>query len=95
ILFKVFFVYRFKIVATMAYVVMGWIGVFAAKPMLAKLADGGIALLVAGGAAYTLGVIFYLWKRLPYSHAIWHIFVLVGSVCHFFAVIFYVLPIHL
>jgi hemolysin III len=88
ITFKIFFIYRFKIMATLAYVLMGWLGVFAAKPMLANLSSGGIKLLVAGGLAYTLGVVFYLWKRLPYHNAVWHLFVLAGSTCHFFAVLF-------
>jgi hemolysin III len=92
VLFKVFFVYRFNILSTIAYVLMGWIIVFAIKPLIDSLPFGGIVLLVAGGLAYTLGVIFYAWKKLPFNHAIWHLFVLAGSVCHFLAVIFYVLP---
>jgi len=53
---------------------------------------GGIALLIVGGLVYTLGVIFYAWEKLPFNHAIWHLFVLGGSICHFFAVLFYILP---
>jgi hemolysin III len=53
---------------------------------------GGITWLVAGGLAYTFGVVFYVWKKLPFNHAIWHLFVLTGSVCHFIAVLLYVLP---
>jgi hemolysin III len=62
------------------------------KPLLEHLQAGGMALLVAGGVAYTLGVPFYLWRRLPYHHTVWHCFVLAGSVLHFLAVLLYVLP---
>lgn len=92
ILFKVFFVYRFKIVSTIAYVLMGWIIIFAIKPLLQSLPEGGVILLVAGGLAYTLGTVFYAWEKLPFNHAIWHLFVLGGSVCHCLAVMFYVIP---
>ncbi|OQX19835.1 MAG: hemolysin III [Desulfobulbaceae bacterium A2] len=74
------------------YVAMGWTIVVAARPLIAHLASGGLALLAAGGLVYTAGVFFYRWRRLPYHHAIWHGFVLVGSVLHFFAVLFYVIP---
>lgn len=92
VIFKIFFVHRFKKVSTVAYVFMGWIIIFAIKPLMDTLPAGGVIWLVAGGLSYTLGVIFYTWKRLPFNHAIWHLFVLGGSACHFFAVIFYVLP---
>ena len=74
------------------YVAMGWAVVVAAKPMFATVAPGGLILLLVGGLAYTLGIGFYAWQRLPYHHAIWHVFVLAGSVAHFFAILFYVLP---
>lgn len=92
ILFKAAFIGRYEVWATAAYVGMGWLVVVALKPMLAAIPVGGIIWLVAGGIVYTLGVIFYAWQRLPYNHAIWHLFVLGGSICHFFAVLFYVLP---
>jgi hemolysin III len=92
ILFKIFFVYRFNILSTIAYILMGWIIIFAVKPLLHSLPEGGIAFLVAGGLAYMLGTIFYAWKKLPFNHAIWHLFVLGGSICHFLAVILYVIP---
>ena len=92
ILFKVFFVHRFQIISTIAYVAMGWIIVLAIKPLFQTLQSGGIIWLICGGLAYTLGVIFYAWKKLPFNHAIWHLFVLTGSTCHFFAVLFYVVP---
>ncbi len=72
------------------YLAMGWSVLVAEKPLVAALVPGGIALLAAGGAAYTVGVVFYLWHRLPYGHAIWHGFVLAGSACHFAAVLLYV-----
>ncbi len=74
------------------YLCMGWIGVIAIKPMMENVASNGLWLLLAGGICYTLGVPFYLWRRLPYNHALWHLFVLAGSVLHFFAVLLYVLP---
>ncbi|MBN9424243.1 MAG: hemolysin III [Candidatus Accumulibacter sp. 66-26] len=74
------------------YLAMGWVVVIAVQPMLDRVAPGGLALLAGGGLAYTGGVVFYKWKRLPYNHAIWHLFVLLGSALHFFAVLFYVVP---
>jgi hemolysin III len=92
VLFKIFFVHRFQIISTIAYIFMGWIIIFAIKPLLHALPGGGLFLLVCGGLAYTLGTIFYAWEKLPFNHAIWHLFVLTGSACHFFAVMFYVIP---
>jgi len=92
IVFKIFFVHRFKIVATLAYILMGWLVIVAIKPLVQNLPPGGLVWLVSGGLAYTLGALFYLWKNLPYSHAVWHLFVLAGSICHFIAVMFYVIP---
>jgi hemolysin III len=89
-----FFVHRFKLISTIAYILMGWIIIFAIKPLLQTLPEGGLVWLVCGGLAYTLGTIFYLWNRLPFNHAIWHFFVLVGSICHFCAVMFYVIPLN-
>ena len=74
------------------YIAMGWVVVVAVQPMLERVATGGLVLLAAGGVAYTVGVFFYKWRRLPYHHAIWHGFVLLGSALHFFAVLFYVIP---
>ncbi len=74
------------------YLTMGWIVVIAIKPLLAVLDKGGMELLILGGLAYTGGVVFYVWEKLPYSHAIWHLFVLAGSAFHFFAILFYVIP---
>jgi len=74
------------------FLLMGWLGLLTFVPLSAKLGFGGTTLLLAGGAAYTLGVPFHLWKKLPYHNVLWHAFVLLGSVLHFFAVLLYVLP---
>ena len=74
------------------YVLMGWAAAAAVKPLLAALPAGGFALLLAGGLAYTCGTVFYLTRRVPFSHAWWHVAVLAGSVLHFLAVLFYVIP---
>jgi hemolysin III len=74
------------------YILMGWVAVAAIKPLLAALPSGGVALLFAGGLAYTLGTVFYLTRRIPYHHAWWHVAVLAGSVLHYFAVLIYVIP---
>jgi hemolysin III len=92
ITFKVFYTGRFEIVSTLAYIGMGWLVLIAVKPTLASIDAGGLALLVAGGLAYTLGTVFYALSRVPYNHAIWHLFVLAGSMCHFFAVLHYARP---
>ena len=84
---------RYKaLVTAIPYVAMGWVAIVAIKPLLESVALGGLVLLVAGGLAYTLGSVFYVWRRLPYHHAIWHLFVLMGSTLHFFAILFYVIP---
>ncbi len=72
------------------YLIMGWMIVVAIEPLLGSLPTGGLVLLGAGGAFYTLGVIFYQWHSLKYHHAVWHLFVLAGSACHVFSVLFYV-----
>jgi len=74
------------------YLAMGWLVVVAAKPLLENVAAGALLLLAGGGLAYTAGVAFYKWRRLPYNHAIWHGFVLLGGALHYFAVLFYVIP---
>ena len=94
VIFKMFFIHRFKIVSTIAYILMGWIIIFAIKPLTQTLPAGGFVWLLIGGLVYTTGVVFYVWKKLPFNHAIWHLFVLGGSTCHFFSVIFYVLPVY-
>ena len=91
VLFKVFFVYRFKIVSIISYLLMGWLAIFAIMPLYHHLARGGLFWLVLGGLCYTFGAIFYLWKSAKYTHTIWHLFVVAGSVCHFFAILWYVI----
>ncbi len=83
---------RFRGVSLALYLGMGWLVVVALKPLIAAVGQGGLLLLVLGGLSYTLGVAFYVWRRLPYHHAVWHVFVLAGSVFHFFAVLLYVAP---
>jgi len=92
---KIFTIHRLRVVGPLLYIALGWIVVVGFKPLSAALATNGLLLLFAGGAAYTVGVVFYLWERLPYNHAIWHLFVLVGSACHFGAIFYYVTPLHL
>lgn len=74
------------------YLAMGWLVVIVARPLLSAVPAGGLWLLFSGGLCYTLGVVFYAWKGLPFGHAIWHLFVLAGSILHYFAVLLYVVP---
>jgi hemolysin III len=92
IVMKTRFTGRFPVASTLIYVVMGWLIIIAVVPMLRTIPRGGLSLLLAGGLCYTGGTVFYLWRKLPFHHAVWHVFVLAGSVCHFFAVFSYVLP---
>ncbi|UNK16740.1 hemolysin III family protein [Paenibacillus sp. N3/727] len=92
-IFKAFFVKKFLFMSTVFYIAMGWLIVIAWNPLTAVIAPQGINLLVGGGLLYTLGTIFYVWRGFPFHHAIWHLFVLAGSVLHFFAVLIYLLPI--
>ncbi|MFD0960858.1 PAQR family membrane homeostasis protein TrhA [Paenibacillus chungangensis] len=92
VIFKSFFPSRFLFTSTLVYIAMGWLIVFAWKPLVTHLAPGGLLLLVAGGVLYTIGTVFYMWRSFPYHHAVWHLFVLAGSIVHFFAILFYVLP---
>jgi hemolysin III len=84
---KVFFINRFRVISTVGYVAMGWIAVFAFVPLMKIMTKPGFALLIAGGLAYTLGAIIYLMKKVKWTHPVWHLFVIAGSVCHFFSVI--------
>jgi hemolysin III len=83
---------RIKWLSISLYLGLGWLVVIAIKPLIENVATGGLILLLAGGLCYSLGVIFYLWKRLAYHHAVWHLFVMAGSLLHFFSILFYVLP---
>ncbi|HHX8279594.1 TPA: PAQR family membrane homeostasis protein TrhA [Vibrio diabolicus] len=93
IIMKVAFVYRFKKLSLMTYLVMGWLSLIVIYQLAINLDIGGLTLLAAGGIVYSLGVIFYVAKRIPFNHAIWHGFVLAGCVCHFFAIYYFVEPI--
>ena len=79
--------FRFHRTSVVLYVAMGWLAVVAAKPLMQQLSTLELSWLVAGGLCYTLGVAFYVWKSRPYTHAIWHVFVLAGVACHFVAVL--------
>jgi len=92
IVFKTFFIGRYETAATVMYVLMGWLCIIAFKEMMNTIPPAGLVWLVTGGITYTVGVLFYVWEKLPYNHAIWHLFVLGGSICHFFGVLFHVLP---
>ncbi|MRR30792.1 hemolysin D, partial [bacterium] len=85
---KAFRAHRFPVLSTALYIAMGWIVVVAVKPLLANLNTVSLVFLAVGGLCYTLGTVFYLWRKLKFHHAIWHLFVLAGSICHFFTVLF-------
>ncbi|MCU0305510.1 MAG: hemolysin III family protein [Thermoanaerobaculales bacterium] len=92
IVLEIVFPRRWPALSLTLYVAMGWVVVVAVRPLLAALPPGGLALLLLGGLAYTGGIGFYAWKRLPYGHAVWHLFVLAGTVLHFLAILLYVVP---
>jgi len=92
IVMKFWFAGRFNFISTLIYLGMGWLVMIAIKPMSSALPQAGLVWLIAGGVSYSGGTAFYLWEKLPYHHAIWHVFVLGGSVCHWIAVYGWVLP---
>ncbi|MFC5652437.1 hemolysin III family protein [Paenibacillus solisilvae] len=92
VVFKAFFASKFLFTSTILYILMGWLIVFAWGPLSAHLAPHGLHLLIAGGLFYTVGTVFYMWRSFPYHHAVWHVFVLAGSVLHFFAILMFILP---
>ncbi len=87
---KIIYGHNFRKISTIIYLAMGWMILIAFYPFVKNVELGGILLLAAGGLAYSLGVIFYKWKSLPFNHAIWHLFVLAGTILQFFSVLFYV-----
>jgi hemolysin III len=89
---EAFWAYRPRWLSALVYLLMGWLVVFMIGPIHAALALPGLWLLVAGGLCYTLGTVFYVYKRVPYFHMVWHLWVLGGSLCHFLAVLIYVMP---
>ena len=90
-IFKAFFVKKFLFTSTLLYVVMGWLIVFVWNDLVAAIHPTSLILLIIGGLLYTVGAIFYIWKLFKHHHAVWHMFVLSATVCHFFAVL-YLLP---
>ncbi|GFO54063.1 hemolysin III [Geomonas sp. Red276] len=92
---KIFTVHRMRVAGPIIYLGMGWLALVVLKPLMAAMPATALLFFFLGGAAYTIGVIFYLWDRLPFNHAIWHLFVLTGSACHFWAIFHYVTPLHL
>jgi hemolysin III len=89
ILFKVFFIHRYEAVSLIFYIAMGWLVIFAIRPLHAAIGTEGITLLVIGGLLYTVGAVFYAWRRIPYNHAIWHLFVIGGSAAMYFSILLY------
>jgi hemolysin III len=92
IVFKAIAVERAPVVSTVIYALLGWVVVFAYGPLLRAVEPGGLALLVAGGLCYTVGIGFYAWHRLRFGHFVWHLLVMAGSVLHYLAVLLYVIP---
>lgn len=90
--FKFFFGERYRLTSTLAYVFVAWLFLVALQPMIERVPEGGLWLLLAGGLCYMAGVGFYLWRRLRYHHAVWHMFVIGGSTCHYLAVLLFLLP---
>lgn len=90
VIFKLAFAHRFEVLSLVTYLTMGWLSLIVIYQLATRLPGGSVILLAVGGVVYTLGVIFYASKRIPYGHAIWHGFVLGGSICHFMAIYFYI-----
>lgn len=90
VVFKIFFIGKYDKLSTVMYVVMGWMVIFAVKPLIENLSTEGLIWLTLGGVFYTVGAIFYSREKLAYNHAIFHVFVLLGSISHFVSIFFYV-----
>lgn len=88
---EAFWTYRPRWLSAAVYLGMGWLVIFAFKPLTTAIAPAGLKLLLAGGLCYTAGTLFYVLKRVRYMHAIWHVWVLAGSICHFLAVLLFVI----
>ncbi|UJF19354.1 hemolysin III family protein [Vibrio sp. SS-MA-C1-2] len=93
IILKLFFIDKLKKSSLAMYLIMGWLSVIVIYQLAGVMSLGGLVLLSVGGAIYTVGTIFYAIKAIPYNHAIWHLFVLGGAICHFFAIYLYVVPV--
>lgn len=92
IVFKSFFVKKYLFASTILYIAMGWMVVLGWNQIVESLHMHGVALLVVGGVSYTIGAIFYVWRGFKYHHAVWHLFVLIGTVSHYFCILLYLLP---
>lgn len=92
VLTELFYFDRPKLLSLCHYFLMGWLGIFAARALFNSVPAWGLLLILIGSILYSIGVIFYIWKQLPYSHAVWHLFVLTGGMCHYFAVFYHVVP---
>lgn len=92
IVLKFFFTGRYNKISTLAYVIMGWVVIIALKPLIENLSTPGLIWLTIGGLSYSIGAIFFLLNKIPYNHAIFHLFVLGGSISHFVTIFWYVLP---
>ena len=92
VIFKSFAVDRFAVASALVYLFQGWIVLFAVRPLVHAISPHGLFWLAAGGAAYTIGILFFAFDRIPYFHAAWHLFVLGGSIAHYFAILFYIVP---
>jgi len=95
VVFKLFYAGKYDRISTITYVLMGWVIIFAIKPLVNNFSVEGLLWLLAGGIFYTVGAILYSLNSVKYNHAIFHIFVLLGSFCHFIAVFYYVLPVEI
>lgn len=88
IVFRSIYLHKFRKIMVVVYLIMGWMFLFMIKPLIANLPFTSLLFLLIGGLSYTIGVLFYAWRSLPYGHGIWHLFVLGGTIGHFFAVLF-------
>ncbi len=93
VVFKSLAIGRFEVASAIIYLGMGWLVVFAMRPLLLAVPFHGVLWLAAGGIAYTVGIMFFAFDRVPFFHGIWHLCVLAGSVAHYFAILFYVAPV--
>jgi len=91
IVFQSVFINRYRALSTATYVLMGWVVIVAVYPMHKAMGLAALLWILAGGVCYTLGVVFYAWKSMKYAHAIWHLFILAGSMFHYFTILFYVM----
>ncbi len=91
LILKLFFTGKFEIISTLLYLVMGWLIIFDYGHLSELIGFNGVLLFIAGGAFYTIGIIFYAVNKIPYNHVIWHLFVLAGAICHYLMIFFFIL----